>query len=119
MTSSFPSLPPAAAAVYDTIREMPSLHFLLRPGGKWMQRAFALGAFGVPVAIGCKIEAQAKRQARAQQKASETSADTPEQGGNGFPSDQDMADDAYRDTHNGMGAGAAPETVNATMEPVE
>ena len=54
--------PDAAAAIYDTIRETPSLHFLLKPGGKWWLRFAAIGAWGLPVAAGCAQEMKARRQ---------------------------------------------------------
>jgi len=55
------SYPGAAAAIYDTLKETPALHFLLKPGGKWMQRTFAIGAFVVPVGMGCIAEVRARK----------------------------------------------------------
>jgi hypothetical protein len=60
--------PAAAKAIYDTIAEVPTLHFLLKPGGKWAERAAAIGLYAVPVAIAVKAEAAAKRAAKAEPK---------------------------------------------------
>jgi hypothetical protein len=53
----------ATAAIYDSIADVPALHFLLRPGGKWAQRAMAIGTFAVPIGLGVSVELQARRAA--------------------------------------------------------
>lgn len=35
----------AADAIYDTLNEIPALQFLLKPQGRWMQRAVIIGSF--------------------------------------------------------------------------
>lgn len=59
-----PATPDAAQAVYDICRETPALQFIIRPGSVWIQRAAAIGAFAVPLAVGVKGELAAKRRAR-------------------------------------------------------
>ncbi len=54
-------------ALYDTIQDIPVLHFLLSPGGKWFGRVMAIGAFTVPIVMGVKAEIAAKQEL-AQQK---------------------------------------------------
>jgi hypothetical protein len=51
----------AALAVWDTCRETPYLDYLIKPGGKWMERAGAIMMFAVPVYMGCKAEIAARR----------------------------------------------------------
>lgn len=51
----------AALAVWDTARETPYMDYLIRPGGKWMQRVAAISAFALPVYFGCKAELAARR----------------------------------------------------------
>lgn len=55
---------PACDALYDICEETPSLHFFIKPGGKWMQRTAAISMFAVPVAMGCKAELAERRAAR-------------------------------------------------------
>lgn len=50
-------------AIYDSIVDCPSLHFMLEPRNKWWSRAIAIGAFTIPTAIGIKTELQARRAA--------------------------------------------------------
>lgn len=38
----------AFEVLYDCILDVPQLHWMLNPGGKWAQRGFALGMFFVP-----------------------------------------------------------------------
>lgn len=59
-----PNARPASDALYDICEETPSLQFFIKPGGKWMQRAAAIGMFAVPVAMGCKAELAARKQAK-------------------------------------------------------
>lgn len=65
---------PAVAALYDTIRDVPALHFLLKPSNVWMQRAFVVAAFAVPVASGCRAELSARRAATAPTPSAEPGA---------------------------------------------
>lgn len=51
----------AAKAIYDTILEVPALHFMLRPGGKWLERALAVGMFALPMARAVKAELLERR----------------------------------------------------------
>ncbi len=39
----------------------PSLNWLIRPESKWFQRAFALGAFSLPLYLGCREEIRARK----------------------------------------------------------
>lgn len=55
-----PEARPACDAIYDTAREVPSLHFLIKPGSVWMQRGMVVLAYAVPVAIGVKAELAAR-----------------------------------------------------------
>jgi len=48
-------------ALYETIVDCPSLHFMLTPQSKWWGRAFAIGAFMVPTAAGIALEIKARR----------------------------------------------------------
>lgn len=50
-----------SAAIYETCLEIPALHFLLQPGGKWGGRILAIGAFVVPMSIGVKEELAERR----------------------------------------------------------
>ncbi|WOF73803.1 hypothetical protein QMT40_001439 [Parvibaculaceae bacterium PLY_AMNH_Bact1] len=65
---------PASDALYDICEETPSLQFFIKPGGKWMQRAAAIGMFVVPVAMGCKAELAARKQAKVAKDAPAPSA---------------------------------------------
>jgi len=51
---------PASQAIYETCVEVPWLHWLIRPEGKWLQRAFTVGAFAVPLAVGVRVELAAR-----------------------------------------------------------
>ena len=83
---------PASDALYDICEETPSLQFFIKPGGKWMQRAAAIGMFAVPVAMGCKAELTARKQAKLAQ-------DTPPQG----ETDGQAHQDAMKDFNNATG----------------
>lgn len=50
------TFPDGATAMYESIRAVPALHFLIRPGGLWLQRAAAIAVWAVPVAAGCRAE---------------------------------------------------------------
>lgn len=52
---------PASQAIYETCVEVPWLHWLIRPEGRWLQRVFTVGAFAVPVAVGVRVELAARR----------------------------------------------------------
>lgn len=66
-----PTAEPAARAIYDTACETPYLHFLVKPGSVWLQRALMIGAYVLPVAAGCREEMVAR-----QAKPVEPSPDT-------------------------------------------
>lgn len=68
--------PDATRAIYDIALDTPALHFLIKPGSIWMQRAFAIGSFVVPVSIACAHEVKA-RTAQGQKKP-ETAQEQPE-----------------------------------------
>lgn len=55
----------ASRALYDSIVDVPFLHFLLRPGGKWAERGFTLFIFGAGMAEAVKAEREAIRAAAA------------------------------------------------------
>jgi hypothetical protein len=50
-----------AHALYDTILDVPALHFMLQPQGKWFERIFAIGVFTVPLAASVRAELRARR----------------------------------------------------------
>lgn len=51
----------ATGALYETIQDIPALHFLLEPQGKWLGRAVAIGTFAIPMARGVAVELQERR----------------------------------------------------------
>ncbi len=51
-------------ALYDTILEIPALHFLLSPNNKWFERAFAIGAFTIPMSAGVSAELKARKKSK-------------------------------------------------------
>ena len=70
-----PTYPDAATAIYESIRAVPALHFLIRPGGLWLQRAAAIAVWAVPVGAGVRAElAERRRQAVPGPESSETAA---------------------------------------------
>lgn len=50
-----------AAALHETIMDIPSLHFLLMPQGKWIPRIMAIAAFTIPVGRGVADEMRQRR----------------------------------------------------------
>lgn len=52
------------SALYDTILDVPALHFLLMPQGKWLERVIAIGTFAVPMSLAVSAEMKAKRAAK-------------------------------------------------------
>lgn len=56
-----PAARPAFKALYDTCSEIPALHFLLRPAGKWMERALTVGMFFGPMIVAARAELAARR----------------------------------------------------------
>lgn len=56
-----PTYPDAATAIYESIRAVPALHFLIRPGGLWLQRAAAVMVWVVPVGAGVRAELRARQ----------------------------------------------------------
>lgn len=63
-----PAAVEAVEAMYDCIYDVPQLHWILKPGNVWVQRAFSIGFFFVPFAIGIKNDMQTKRLERLQAK---------------------------------------------------
>lgn len=55
-----PTARPCTEAIYDIAEETPSLRWLIEPGNVWMQRAFAIGAFAVPMGVGVAGELKAR-----------------------------------------------------------
>lgn len=58
-----PRARPCTEAIYDIAEEVPALRFLIEPGGVWMQRAVAIGAFAVPMGMGVAAELRARQAA--------------------------------------------------------
>lgn len=50
----------AAEALHDTIMDVPALHFLLQPQGKWLTRVFVIGSFVVPLSLATARELKAR-----------------------------------------------------------
>lgn len=50
-----------SSALYETCLEIPALHFLVQPQGKWGTRIIGIGAFAVPMAIAVTAEVKEKR----------------------------------------------------------
>ncbi|PZO86540.1 MAG: hypothetical protein DI626_06285 [Micavibrio aeruginosavorus] len=61
----------ASDAIYDTIQDVPALHFLLEPQGKWMGRVACIAAFAVPMALNVRAELAARQQVPANDKKQE------------------------------------------------
>lgn len=57
---------PAAEALYHTIVDTPSMHFLIQPGSVWMQRMIAMGAFALPLGYTVRAELAERRKNRPQ-----------------------------------------------------
>lgn len=53
----------ASAALYDTILDVPMLHFMLKPQGKWMARVMAMGMFGFSMSQAVKAELSERQRA--------------------------------------------------------
>ena len=51
----------ASRAIYDTCCEVPALHFMVKPGLKWIERAGAVAAFALPVYAGVRVELRARQ----------------------------------------------------------
>lgn len=62
-----------AYALHETIVDIPMLHFILQPGNKWLDRAFAVGLFTVPMAMSVRTEIAARNRP-AQQSANFSAA---------------------------------------------
>lgn len=50
----------ASDALYETIVDIPALHFLLEPQGKWAGRVMCIGMFAVPMALNVQAELAAR-----------------------------------------------------------
>lgn len=50
-----------AEALYETIEDVPALHFLLYPQGKWLPRICAIGAFTIPMGRAVALELQERK----------------------------------------------------------
>lgn len=82
----------ASKAVYETACEVPALHFLVSPGGKWAERAFALFAFSAPMVMGVKAELAARRKpAKSNGPRLVETAPTGDSGLSAFPVDAKAA----------------------------
>ena len=62
-------------ALYDTILDIPALHFLLNPYNKWFERAIVIGAFTVPMAAGVAQELKARKGAKTEKTANTSNVD--------------------------------------------
>jgi hypothetical protein len=51
-----PSARAASDALYETIQDVPALHWLLAPESVWLKRALTIGAFVVPTAMAARAE---------------------------------------------------------------
>lgn len=60
-----PAARECAGALYDTIVDIPALHFILEPRSKWLGRIIAIGAFTLPMGRAFAEEKRSKMQARA------------------------------------------------------
>ena len=75
-----PDSPPgkrASRAIYNTIRESPTLRIMLRPGGKWVYRLFVVGSYGWALNTALRVEIAAKRGSEA--PANAPGAEAPEE----------------------------------------
>ncbi|MEO0961108.1 MAG: hypothetical protein AAFY01_01670 [Pseudomonadota bacterium] len=63
-----PAARSASDALYETIEDVPALHFLLRPESQWMQRVVVIGAFTVPRVMGARTEYVARQIQKQQQQ---------------------------------------------------
>lgn len=69
----------ALGAMYDSFRDVPALHFALRPQGKWAGRAIVISAWALPMVKGLQGELRERRAAKRAAKAAAN--DNPDQGG--------------------------------------
>lgn len=61
----------ASRAIYNTMRESPTLRVMLRPGGKWIYRIFVVGSYGWALNTALRVEIGARK------AAAEAPADAP------------------------------------------
>jgi len=101
-----PEFEAAAGAIYEIILDVPAFHFLISPGGKWFKRIMAIGAWAVPVGMGCMTELEERRRPKAKAPAAE----------DGSAPDAQTVSETVRPTRP---AETAPEIVTASMDPVE
>ncbi len=57
----------ASDALYETISDIPALHFLLEPQGKWMGRVVCIGMFVVPMSLNVRNELAARASVKPKQ----------------------------------------------------
>lgn len=67
-------------ALYDTFYDMPRMHFVLRPFGKWATRAAMISAFALPLGAGLNGERKARKAEKAEPAKEQQE---PEQGTQG------------------------------------
>lgn len=64
-------------ALYDTILDIPALHFLLNPYNKWFERAIVIGSFTIPMAGAVGKEMKEKKAAKQSSKGQKQQSNTP------------------------------------------
>lgn len=50
----------ASDAIYETIYDIPALHFMLQPSGKWLGRIACIGMFVAPMSLNVSAELAAR-----------------------------------------------------------
>lgn len=55
----------AFEALYETCSDIPALHFVISPGGKWGKRVACMAMFFLPLAMSLRAELEAKRRGAA------------------------------------------------------
>lgn len=75
-----------AHALYDSVIDIPALHFLLEPQNKWFERVIVIGTFTVPMAISVKAEIAERRRLLSGVSATAMNTATRAPAGEGDPS---------------------------------
>lgn len=83
-----PGAQACAEAMYESILDIPMLHWILDPSGKWMGRAMAIGFFVVPMAGSVSRELAERRRPAARPGAPRPAPKPP---GEGDPSADQVA----------------------------